>query len=206
MVVVDQEEQPVRRSALKEAAQAAAAQLRPAPRRSCSAVPGRVQETISQLVREDLADHGSPYKDRVAAYRGGYLPEERRELEEGLRSGDIRALATTNALELGIDISGLDTVVMSGWPGTHASFRQQMGRAGRASRMGLPFLLRATILFDQYLAENVAGLLEQPVEAQVFDPSNPYILSGHVCAAASRASADRRRRSDLRIPDNGTLR
>lgn len=185
IVVVDQEEQPVRRSALKEAAQAASRAVASGASTLVFSRSRAGAETISQLVREDLADHGSPYKDRVAAYRGGYLPEERRELEEDLRSGDIRALATTNALELGIDISGLDTVVMSGWPGTHASFRQQMGRAGRASQDGIAVLIARDDPLDQYLAENVAGLLEQPVEAQVFDPSNPYILSGHVCAAAS---------------------
>lgn len=185
VLVLDGEREPPRRSAVKEASQAAARAIEAGASTLIFSRSRAGAETVSQLVREALAERFSPFADRVSAYRGGYLPEERRALEAGLRDGTIRGLATTNALELGIDISGLDTVVMSGWPGTHASFRQQIGRAGRSGQEGIGVLIARDDPLDQYLAGNVEHLLDQPVEAQVFDPSNPYIVSEQICAAAA---------------------
>lgn len=128
---------------------------------------------------------------RVAAYRAGYTPEDRRELERRLDDGELLGVASTNALELGIDVGGLDAVVTSGFPGTIASFRQQAGRAGRRGQGALVVLVGADDPMDTYLVHHPEALLDKPVENTVFDPSNPYVLADHlVCAAAEKPLND----------------
>jgi len=176
---------PVRRSAGAEAARMLA-DLVVAGARTLAFVRSRRGAELTALGAQRLLTEVDPdMVARVSAYRGGYLPEERRALEAALVSGDLLGVATTNALELGMDIAGLDAVVVAGFPGTRASFWQQAGRAGRAREEALVVLVARDDPMDTYLVHHPEALLGNPVEGCVLDPTNPYVLAPHlVCAAA----------------------
>jgi len=175
---------PVRRAASAEAADLLTDLVVENVRTLAFVRSRRGVEQVARTTSELLAEVDPSLAGRVAAYRGGYLPEERRELEDQLRSGELIGLAATNALELGIDISGLDAVLMVGFPGTRAALWQQLGRAGRGAGDALGVLVARDDPLDTYLVHHPESLIGQPVEATVFDPDNPHVLGPHLCAAA----------------------
>ena len=143
---------------------------------------------------------------RIKSYRAGYLAEDRRKIERQLADGELLAVASTNALELGIDIGSLDAAVLTGYPGTRASMWQQAGRAGRRDADSLAILVAQDDPLDQYLVHHPEDLFDKPAEAAVIDPTNPYVLEPHLrCAARGAAAARRgarvlRRRGDVARP------
>jgi DEAD/DEAH box helicase domain-containing protein len=120
----------------------------------------------------------------VAAYRGGYLPEERRQLESALARGELLGVAATNALELGIDVAGLDAVVLQGFPGTLASFWQQAGRAGRALQPSAAVLVAGDDQLDRWYLDHPTALFTRALEPAVVNPRNPFVAEPHVGCAA----------------------
>jgi DEAD/DEAH box helicase domain-containing protein len=175
---------PVRRAASSEAADLLADLVCEGVRTLAFVRSRRAAEQVATAASGLLAAVDPELPGRVASYRGGYLPEERREIEQALRNGRLLGLAATNALELGIDVSGLDAVLVAGFPGTRAAWWQQVGRAGRNAGDALAVLVARDDPLDTFLVTHPEALLDQAVEQTVFDPTNPYVLSPHLCAAA----------------------
>jgi DEAD/DEAH box helicase domain-containing protein len=142
-------------------------------------------EVAAAYVNEDLANiYTDNSRIRVEAYRGGFLPNERREIERGLREGDIRGVVSTNALELGIDIGGLDASVVAGFPGSFNSFWQQSGRAGRRGGTSVAVFVASSSPLDQFIMNDPEWFFRKSAEEGRLDPDNPYILTDHVKCAA----------------------
>lgn len=141
-------------------------------------------ELLLRSTRERLAAISPRLAKAVEAYRSGYLPEERREIERRLATGEILGVASTNALELGIDIGSLDASILVGYPGTIASTWQQAGRAGRKGSESAVFLIGENSPIDQYLMAHHDYVFSESPEQAVVDPNNPHIAVGHIKAAA----------------------
>jgi DEAD/DEAH box helicase domain-containing protein len=182
---------PVRRSAGAEAARIMADLIVEGARTLTFVRSRRGAELAALGARRLLAEVSESLAGRVAAYRAGYLAEDRRALERALDSGELLGVASTNALELGVDISGLDAVVVAGYPGTLASFWQQAGRAGRSGDDALVVFVAREDPLDTYLVHHPAAVFDRPVEATVLDPGNPYVLAPQLaCAAAELPLTD----------------
>lgn len=171
-----------RRPATTEAADLLAAMVRAEVPALAFIRSRRGAETVAMAARDALDNE---LAGNVAAYRSGYLPDDRRDLEAGLRGGRLTGMATTSALELGINITGLDAVLIAGWPGTWASLWQQAGRAGRAGHHATAVFIARDDPLDSYLVHHPDTLLRHPVEPAVLDPANPYVLGPHLAAAAA---------------------
>ncbi|OBG34054.1 DEAD/DEAH box helicase [Mycobacterium sp. E3198] len=181
---------PVRRSAGAEAARVMADLIAEGAQTLTFVRSRRAAELTALGTRARLDDIAPELSSKVASYRAGYLAEDRSALERALAEGRLRGLATTNALELGVDIAGLDAVVLAGFPGTVASFWQQAGRSGRRGQGALVVLIARDDPLDTYLVHNPAALLGKPVERVVIDPSNPYILGPQLLCAATEMPLD----------------
>lgn len=145
----------------------------------------KLSELVTVYTREILQGVDPGLAAKVKVYRGGYAPEDRRRLEAALHSGALLAVCATNALELGVDIGGLDVTLHLGFPGTLASLRQQAGRAGRREQPSLAVYVAFDGPLDQYFIHNPEQLFAKPVEHAQVDPSNAHILQQHLmCAAA----------------------
>jgi DEAD/DEAH box helicase domain-containing protein len=185
IVLGTEEEGQVRRSALSQTADLLADSIAHGARTLAFVRSRRGAEVVATMAKRALGEAVPHLADRVAAYRAGYLREERRSLEQALLDGSLLGMASTNALELGVDLVGLDAVVLSGYPGTLASMWQQAGRAGRAGRDALCVMVARDDPLDTYLVHHPDALFRRPVETTVLDPCNPYVLAPHLCAAAA---------------------
>ncbi|WP_280357632.1 DEAD/DEAH box helicase [Nocardia otitidiscaviarum] len=181
----------VRRSAGAEAARVMAELVAEGASTLAFVRSRRSAELVAMDTRHLLSEVDPQLASRVAAYRAGYLAEDRRALEAALSDGSLLGVATTNALELGVDIAGLDAVVVTGYPGTVASFWQQAGRAGRRTQGALVLLIARDDPLDTYLVHHPEALLGKPIEATITDPHNPYVLGPHLlCAAMEQPLSD----------------
>src|SRR5213078_238757 len=173
----------LRASALGDASRLMAGLVSRGLRTICFAKSRKAAELIHKFTHERVDAETAA---RLAPYRAGYTPEQRREIERRLVDGELLGVAATDALELGIDIGLLDAAICVGFPGTVSSLRQQWGRAGRRGH-GLAVLVASEDGLDQYFMREPEKLIGRRVEAAILDHENPRVLAGHVRAAAFEA-------------------
>lgn len=150
----------------------------------CFTTSRKMAEVITMLTKRELNKHSPGLESRVSSYRAGYLPEERRQIENKLKNSELIGVVSTNALELGINIGSLDAVIISGYPGTIISTWQQSGRAGRGLNNSLAILVAFQNPLDQYIMHHPDEFFKKSHEYAIIDTENPYILSGHLLCAA----------------------
>jgi len=150
----------------------------------CFTVSRKTTELIAMWAKKDMTQIKGKLAHRIAAYRAGYKAEERREIEEGLKTGKYLGVTCTNALELGINIGSLDAVIISGYPGTMISTWQQAGRAGRSNQKSLAVLIAFENQLDQYFMNNPKFFFDKPHENAIIDLSNPILQEAHLLCAA----------------------
>ena len=176
-----------RASSLAEGAELLCDLVRKQTRTICFIRSRKAVELAHRMATDRLRAAGErALADRIAPYRAGYTPQQRRELERRLQEGELMGVFATDALELGIDIGGLDAAICVGFPGTVASLKQMWGRAGRRGR-GLAVYIAGDDALDQYFCRHPEAMLERQVEAAVLDPSSPEIRGAHLLCAAHEA-------------------
>ena len=187
---IEDEALQTRRSVIAEAAELVARLVRDDARTICFMKSRKGVELVAKLAADELERAGEhELAGRVAAYRAGYTPQQRRELEARLVNGELRAVVTTDALELGIDIGALDAAVCVTFPGTVASLRQMWGRAGRRGR-GLAVYVAGEDALDQFFCRHPDEFLERPVEAAILHYENEQIHLPHLICAAHEQAID----------------
>ncbi len=150
----------------------------------------RLTELIYIYSQQRLAEVSLVRSEQIKPYRAGYLPQERRQIEQELFSGQLTGVVATNALELGIDIGDLDATVLAGYPGSIASTWQQAGRSGRSQDESLSFLVALDNPLDQYFMRHPDSFFQKSFENALVNPSNPYILRAHLLCAAWECPLD----------------
>lgn len=169
----------------QSAATTAVMLLAAALRRGLRTIVYTQSRKMTELISLWIAEKAGPYASRVSAYRSGFLPEERRAIEAAMASGELLAVVSTSALELGIDIGGLDLCILCGYPGSVMAAWQRGGRVGRAQRESAVALIAGEDALDQYFMRHPSDFFDRPPEAAVINPDNPAILARHLeCAAA----------------------
>lgn len=137
-----------------------------------------------ELLTREIKRVNPSLASTIRGYRSGYLKKDRREIEEGLKNGSIKLAVATNALELGVDIGGVDAVLLAGYPGSICSLRQRIGRSGRSQNPSLSILVTSMNPLDQFFARNPQYLMDRPLEQALINPNNPLILLPHIKSAA----------------------
>jgi DEAD/DEAH box helicase domain-containing protein len=173
----------IRQSSLKAARDISARLIRSGVQ-TITFAPSRVRVELLLTYLRDALRNKPGDAERITGYRGGYLPNERRAIERGLRDGSIRGVVATNALELGIDIGSMGASVVVGFPGSLASLWQQFGRAGRRQDTALSVLVASSNPLDQYVIANPDYVFNRPPERGLIDPDNLFVLGSHLKCAA----------------------